>query len=132
MTTIQRQKEPVQTRTTSKSSLDGIRLAAEDLYSAISDAAVLRHEHAKVRLVSVAPKPAVIVAAIRAVLAAHTELAQNHLTEAVVLLEETEAQLTVSAKTTGVAFHTAVRQALANSRSAVRKVGAVVASTRWT
>jgi hypothetical protein len=122
--------ESPRTDRTSTSSLDGIRVATQDLHSAISDAAVKHHQASLDKLLKVVPQPAAIIAAVRAVIGAQTEVARKHLTEVVALLEGTEAQIAVSLKTTGQEFHTAIRQALADSRSAVQKVSEVVAATR--
>ena len=61
---------------------------------------------------------------------AQTEVAKHHLIDAIALLERVDAQLAVSQTTTGAAFHTACRQALADSRSAAQMLSEMIAVAR--
>lgn len=122
--------ESPRTDRASTSSLDSIRATAQGLHSAISDAAV-EHGAARMdRLLAAAPSPALIIAALRPVIGEQPETAKTQLTEVIALLEGAEAQIDTCLKSTGQAFHTAVRQALADSRSAVQKISEVVAAAR--
>ena len=122
--------EPSRTDRTGKDPLAGIRVAAQALHGAISDAAAKRGQAIKDHLQSIGPTVSSLITSVKAVIGAQTEVAKKHLAEAVKNLEGAEAQIATSLKATGETFHTATRQALADSRSAVQKISEVVAATR--
>ncbi len=122
--------KPSRTDRTNTDPFAGIRIAAQDLHSAISDAATQRGQVIKDRLQAIAPTVSPLIASIKTVIGAQTEIAKKHLAEAIEKFEGAEAQIAVTLKTTGQAFHIALQQALADSRSAVQKISEVVAATR--
>jgi hypothetical protein len=111
-------------------SFDRIRAAAQELHGAISDAAAKHGQTVKDHLESIPRKAASLVASVKAVVDVRTDITKKHLGELVQDLEATEQHVAESLKSDGQAFHTALRQALDNSRSAVRKITDIVAARR--
>lgn len=122
--------EPSRTDHPSKDPIADIRVAAQELHGAISDAAAKSGQAIKDHLQSIGPTVRSLVTSVKAELGTQTDVAKHHLAEAVRNLESAEAQIATSVKATGEALQTATRQALADSRNAVQKISEVVATTR--
>jgi hypothetical protein len=111
-------------------SFDRIRAAAQELHGAISDAAAKHGQAVKDHLEAIPRRAAALVESVKAVVDVRTEITKKHLDELAQDLEATEQHVAESLKSNGQAFHTALRQALADSRSAVTKISEIVAARR--
>ena len=126
----QTQSEATRASSDHTESFDRIRAAAQELHGAISDAAVKHGQAVKDHLESIPRRAASLIASVKAVVDVRTDITKKHLNELVQDLEATEQHVGESLKSDGQAFHTALRQALDNSRSAVTKITDIVAARR--
>ncbi len=111
-------------------SFDRIRAAAQELHGAISDAAAKHGQTVKHHLEAIPHRAAKLAASVKALVGVRTELTQKHLNELAKHLEATERHVAESLKHDGQAFHSSLRQALVDSRSAVTKITDIVADRR--
>jgi len=110
--------------------LNHVRAATQELHGAISDAASKRGGAVKADIEIIPMKAKAVADSLKGSLGTQNQAAKKSLTEAVTYLEATGKQAAASVKTSGQAFQTSVRQALADARAAAQKVSEAVAATR--
>ena len=113
-----------------KGALDHIRAAAQELHGAISDAATKRNGDIKADLAAIPQEAKTVTDSIKGSMGVQNEAVKKHLAEAVTHLESTQKHATESLKSSGQAFQTSVRRALADARASVQKVTEAVAAKR--
>ena len=113
-----------------KDALDNVRIAAQGLHAAISDAAAKRGGVTKADLEAFAQKAKAVTESAKASLGAQQEATKKHLTEAVGKLEATQKHVAEGLKSSGEAFQTSIKQALADARASAQKVSEAVAAKR--
>lgn len=84
----------------------------------------------KADLQAIPQKAKAVMASIKESLGVQSEATKKHLAEAFTFLEATEKHIAEGLKTTGRAFETSVRQAVANAHAATQKVSEAVAAKR--
>jgi hypothetical protein len=114
----------------SSDSFDRIRAAAQELHGAISDAAAKHGQAVKDHLEAIPRRATALTESVKAAVDVRTEITKKHLNELIQDLEATELHVAESLKSNGQAFHTALRQALTDSRNAVTKISEIVAARR--
>jgi hypothetical protein len=107
-----------------------VRVAAQELHGALSDAASKRGEVMKAELQSIPKKATAVMASVKESLSAQSDVTRKHLEEALKFLETTEKHAAASLENTGHAFETSVRRAVADARGAAQKVSEAVAAKR--
>jgi len=107
-----------------------VRVAAQELHGALSDAAAKRGEAMKSDLQAIPAKAKAVAASLKESLGVQGEATKKHLEEAAKYLETTEKHVAHSLKATGHAFDTSVRQAVADARAAAQKISEAVAAKR--
>lgn len=113
-----------------KDALDHVRASAQELHGAMSDAAAKRAGATKADLEALAQKAKAVTEFAKASINSQNEAAKKHLTEAVGKLEATQKHLAEGAKSSGQAFETSVRKAVADARASVQKVSEAIAAKR--
>ena len=113
-----------------KDAVDQVRSATQQLHRAISDAAAKRGGAAKADLQAVPQMAKAAADSIKGSMAAQNEAAKKRLAEAVTYLEATGKHAADGVKSSGKDFQTAVRQTIADARTAVQKVSEAVAASR--
>ena len=113
-----------------KDAVDQVRVAAQELHKAISDAAAKTGGAAKADLQVIPQKAKAAADSIKGSLGTQNAAAKKSLTEAVTYLEATGKHAAEGVKTSGKEFQTAVRQTIADARAAVQKVSEAVAAKR--
>jgi hypothetical protein len=113
-----------------KDAVDQVRVAAQDLHKAITDAAAKTGGAAKADLQAVQQKAKAATDSIKSSLGTQNAAAKKSLTEAVTYLEATGKHAAEGVKASGKEFQTAVRQTIADARAAVQKVSEAVAAKR--
>jgi hypothetical protein len=113
-----------------KDAVDQVRVSAQDLHKAISDAAAKTGGAAKADLQAVQQKAKAATDSIKGSLGTQNAAAKKSLTEAVTYLEATGKHAAEGVKSSGKDFQTAVRQTIADARAAVQKVSEAVAAKR--
>ena len=113
-----------------KDAVDQVRVAAQDLHKAISDAAGKTGGAAKADLQAVQQKAKAATDSIKGSLSTQNAATKKSLTEAVTYLEATGKHAADGVKSSGKEFQTAVRQTIADARAAVQKVSEAVAAKR--
>src|SRR5262249_20321038 len=96
----------------------------------ISDAAAQRSGDVKAELAKISDKAKAATESVKSAMANSNETMKTQLADAVTHLEATQTNLSDSLKTSGQSFQSSVRQALADARAAVKKVGEAVAAQR--
>ena len=109
---------------------DRIRAAAQELHGALSDAAAKHGQAVKDHLEAIPRRAAAVTESVKAVVGVRTEITKKHLEALARDLEAVEQQVGESLKSNGQAFHTALRQAIVDSRNAVTKISDIVAARR--
>jgi hypothetical protein len=113
-----------------KDTVDQVRSATQQLHKAISDAAAKRGGAVKADLQAVPQMAKAPVDSIKGSMPAQNEAAKKRLGEAVTYLEATGKHAADGVKSSGKDFQTAVRQTIADARTAVQKVSEAVAANR--
>ena len=113
-----------------KDALDHLRVAAQELHGAMSDAAAKRTGATTADLQAFAQKAKGIADSAKNSMNAQDEAAKKHLAEAVAKLEATQKNVAESLKASGNAFQTSVRKAVADARASVQKISEAVAAKR--
>ena len=113
-----------------KDAVDQVRVAAQDLHKAITDAAAKTGGAAKADLQAVQQKATAAANSIKGSISTQNAAAKKSLTEAVTYLEATGKHAADGVKSSGKEFQTAVRQTIADARAAVQKVSEAVAAKR--
>jgi fructose-specific phosphotransferase system component IIB len=113
-----------------KEALEHVRAGAQELHGAISDAAAKRGGAIKADLEAVPQKAKALTESIKGSIGVQNEATKKHLKEAVTYLEAVQKHAAEGLKSTGQAFQTSVRQALADARASVQKVSEAVAARR--
>jgi hypothetical protein len=113
-----------------KDALDHVRAAAQELHGAISDAAAKRGGDMKADLQAIPPKVQAVRDSLKGSMGAQNEATKKALAEAGTYLDATQKKINESLKSSGQAFQTSVRQALADARAAAQKVSEAVAAKR--
>ena len=125
-----RAKEAKGKDTKIKGELDHVRAAAQELHAAITDAAAKRGADMKAGLAAIPQKAKAVTEALKGSMNAQNEATRKNLAEAVKFLEATQKHVGESLKSSGQAFQTSVRQAIADTRASVQKISEAVAATR--
>ena len=112
------------------SPLDHIATAAKALHGAIAEAVDRHGQAARDHLVSIPKQAEAVIASVKGLVDIRTEITKKHLNELVRDLEATEQHIAESLRSDGQAFHTAVRQALDASKSAITKISEIVTARR--
>lgn len=118
------------TDTKVKDALDHVRAAAQELHGAISDAAAKRGGATKADLEAFAQKAKAVTESVKGSIGKQQEAAKKGLTEALTHLEATQKDIAEGMKTSGEAFQTSIRHALADAHASVQKVSEAVAARR--
>jgi len=113
-----------------KDALDHVREATQQLHGAISDAVAKRGGATKADLETFAQKAKAVTESAKGSLNAQNEAVKKHLTEAVGKLEATQKHVAEGLKSSGEAFQTSIKQALADARASAQKVSEAVAAKR--
>jgi fructose-specific phosphotransferase system component IIB len=113
-----------------KDALDHVRADAQDLHRKISDAAVKRGGAIKTDLEDLSQKAKAVRESIKGSIGTQNEATKKHLAEAVTHIEATQKHAAEALKSSGQAFQTSVRQALAGARASVQKLSEAVAAKR--
>ena len=116
--------------TKGKDTLSPIRVAAQELHRAISDATAKRGADMKASLAAIPQKAKAVTESLKGSMATQNDDAKKKLADAAKYLEATEKHAAESVKSSGQAFQTSVRQALAEARASVQKISEAVAATR--
>jgi hypothetical protein len=122
-----------------KDAVDHVRTAAQELYKAISDAAVKRGGAARADLEAVPQKAKAAIDSIKGSVAAQNEVTKKRLAEAVTCLEASGQHAAEGVKSSGKQFQTAVRQTIADVSEdstapideRMRRLGAKVYRRAW-
>ena len=115
-----------------KDALDNVRASAQELHSAISDAAAKRGGAMKIDLEIVEKKAKAVAESAKSSMAAQNDAAKKHLAEAIKRLEAVQKDAAEGLKATGSTFQSAVRKTLADARASVQQTSEAVASKRST
>jgi hypothetical protein len=113
-----------------KDALEQARAAAQELHRALSDAAARQTGAVKADLEAIPQEARALAASLRKSLDENGQAARKHLVGAVTHLESLEKHVTGCMKSSGQAFHTSVRQAVADARASVQKVSEALAEQR--
>ncbi|HET9832228.1 MAG TPA: hypothetical protein VFP91_10980 [Vicinamibacterales bacterium] len=113
-----------------KDAVDQVRVAAQDLHKAITDAAAKTGGAAKADLQAVQQKAAAAASSIKGSISTQNAAAKKSLTDAVTYLDATAKHAAEGVKSSGKQFQTAVRQTITDARAAVQKVSEAVAAKR--
>jgi len=113
-----------------KDALSHVRAAAQELHGAISDVAANRGGDIKAQLEAIPEMAKAVMESLKSSMSAQSEAAKKSLAEAVTFLEATQKHAAESAKSSGQAVQTALRQALADARASVDKISEAVAAKR--
>ena len=113
-----------------KDALDHVRAAAQELHGAISDAAAKRAGATKADLEAFAQKAKAVTESAKASLSSQHDAAKKHVTEAISKLETTQKHVAEGLKSSGQAFETSVRKAVADARATVEAISEAIAAKR--
>jgi hypothetical protein len=113
-----------------KDALDHVRSGVQELHGAISDAAAKRGGAVKADIEVILPKAKAVTESIKGSMGTQKDATKKALTEAVTYLEATQKHASESLKSSGQAFQSSVREALADARAASQKVSEAVAAKR--
>jgi hypothetical protein len=113
-----------------KDALDHAREAAQELHGRISDAMAKRGGATKPEIETISQKAKAAVESIKASLSTQHEATKKHLTGAVTDLEAAQKNAADGLKSSGQAFETKIRQALADARTGVDKITEAIAAKR--
>ena len=113
-----------------KDALDDVRAAAQKMHGALSDAAAKRGGATKADLEAFAQKAKSVTESVKGSIGAQQETAKKYLNDAVTHLEATQKHAAESLKTSGQAFQTSVKKAVADARASVQKISEAVAAKR--
>jgi hypothetical protein len=113
-----------------KDAIDHLRLSAQELHKAISDAAAKRSGATKADIAVLNEKAKTVAQSAKASIKGEQGKVAKQLTDAASHLEATQANLSQSAKAMGTAFDTAVKKVLAEARASVQKISEAVAEKR--
>ncbi len=113
-----------------KDALEQARAAAQELHRALSDAAVRRTGAVKADLEAIPQEARALAASLAKSLETEGDAAKRHLVLAVTHLESLERHAAECLKSSGQAFETSVRQAVADARASVQKVSEALAEQR--
>ena len=113
-----------------KDALDDVRASAQKLHGAISDAAAKRGGATKTDLEAFAQKAKSLTESVKGSMGTQRDAAKKHLGDAVTKLEATQKHVADGVKTSGQAFQTSVKKAVADARASVQKISEAVAAKR--
>jgi hypothetical protein len=113
-----------------KESLDHIRAATQELHGAISDAVAKRGGATKADLEALAQKAKGVAESAKGSISTQNDAAKKYLADAVTHLEATQKHVGESLKSSGQAFQTSIKKALADARASAQKVSEAVAAKR--
>jgi hypothetical protein len=113
-----------------KDSLDHVRAATQELHGAISDAVAKRGGATKADLEALAQKAKGVAESAKGSISTQNDAAKKHLADAVTHLEATQKHVGESLKSSGQAFQTSIKKALADARASAQKVSEAVAAKR--
>ena len=113
-----------------KDALEQARAAAQELHRVLSDAAVRRAGAVKADLEAIPPQARALAASLAKSLDSEGDAAKRHLVVAVTHLESLERHAAQCLESSGQAFETSVRQAVADARASVQKVSEALAEQR--
>jgi hypothetical protein len=113
-----------------KDALDNVRSAAQELHGAISDAAAQRGGAMKADLEAIPQKAKAVAESLKSSMTGRNDASKKYMTDAITYLEATNKLAVDALKSSGQAFQSSVRQALADARAASQKVSEAVAASR--
>ena len=106
------------------------RAATQELHGTISDALAKKGGGSKADLDAVQDKARAVMESVKGSMRAQTETTKKQLAAAVTYLEAVEKHAAESLKSSGRAFQSSARQALADARASAQKVSEAVAAKR--
>jgi len=113
-----------------KDVLDDVRAAAQELHGAISDAAAKHGGAAKADLEAASQKAKALAESVKGAVDAHHDATKKHLADAVTHLEATQKHAAEGLRSSGQAFQSSLKQALADARASVQRISEAVAAKR--
>jgi ElaB/YqjD/DUF883 family membrane-anchored ribosome-binding protein len=113
-----------------KDALEQARAAAQELHRALSDATARRTGAVKADLEAIPQEVRALSASLKKSLDGESEAAKKHLVGAITHLESLQKHAAECMKSSGQAFETSVRHAVADARASVQKVSEALAEQR--